>query len=75
MHTHTEHQQHDADLGELGGETDIWDISRRERADRDARQQIADNRRQIQANRRKSADKSERQPTATVEISETSCGI
>ena len=42
----TEHQQDHADFGELGGEVGIGDESRRERADRDARQQVADERRQ-----------------------------
>ena len=41
-----EHQQDDADLGELAGEILVGDKARRERADDDAGEQIADQRRQ-----------------------------
>ena len=45
MQTDAEHQQDHANLGELPGESSIADESRREGADRDARQQVADDRR------------------------------
>ena len=48
-----EHQQDHADLGELAGEVGVGDEARRERADRDAGQQVADQRRQAQASREK----------------------
>lgn len=44
-----EHQQHDADVGELRGERGVADKPRRVRADRDAGQQIAEQRRLTQA--------------------------
>ena len=44
MQANAEHQEDDADLGELAGEILVGDIARRERADDDAGQQIADQR-------------------------------
>ena len=49
MQADAEHQQDDADLGQLRGEIGIGDESRRERTDRDARDQVADERRQAHA--------------------------
>ena len=43
-----EHQQDDADLGELAGEIDVGDEARREGAHGDAGQQVADEWRQAQ---------------------------
>ncbi len=54
MQADAEHQQDDADLGQLGGEIGIGDESRRERTDRDACEQIADERRQAHARGEKS---------------------
>ncbi len=42
MQAHAEHQQHHADLGQLLGQMGVGDEPRRERPDRDAGQQIAD---------------------------------
>jgi hypothetical protein len=49
MQADAEHQEDDANLGELGRETRIGDKARRERADRDACEEIADERRYLQA--------------------------
>ena len=49
MQPHAEHQQNDADLGELIGDILVGDEARRERPDDDARHQIADQRRQLEA--------------------------
>ena len=49
MQANPEHQQDDADFGELIGNALIGDEARRERADGDAGEQIADQRRQPQA--------------------------
>ena len=51
-----EHQQHHADLGELPREVDIGDEARRGRPDEDAGEQIADQRRQLQARRDEAED-------------------
>ena len=50
-----EHQQDDADLGQLAGQLLVADEARRERPDRDAGQQIADQRRQAQLDRQETA--------------------
>ena len=44
-----EHQQNDADLGELVGDVLVGDIAGRERPDQDAGEQIADQRRELEA--------------------------
>ena len=49
MQANPEHQQDDADFGELIGNALVGDEARRERADGDAGEQIADQRRQPQA--------------------------
>ena len=49
MQANPEHQQDDADFGELIGNALIGDEARRERADGNAGEQIADQRRQPQA--------------------------
>jgi hypothetical protein len=49
MQANPEHQQDDADLGELIGDALIGDEARRERTDGNAGEQIADQRRQLQA--------------------------
>ena len=49
MQPNAEHQQDHADFGELIGDALIGDETRREGADGDAGQQIADQRRQLQA--------------------------
>ena len=43
-----EHQQDDADLGELLRERDVRDEAGRSRADEDSRQEVADERRELQ---------------------------
>ena len=48
MKPDAEHQQDDAELGQLRRNLTVGDISRRERADHDTRQEIADQRRQPQ---------------------------
>ena len=45
MQPDAEHQQDDADLGELVGQALVGDEARRERSDHDAGEQIADQRR------------------------------
>ena len=59
MQADAEHQQDDADLGELFGEILVGDIARRERADQDAGQQIADQRRDAQTLGERAEDKGE----------------
>ena len=49
MQPDAEHHQHHADLGELAGELDVGDEARRGRADDDAGDEIADERRQARA--------------------------
>ena len=49
MQPDAEHQQNDADLGELIGDILVGDIARRERAHQDAGEQIPDQRRDAQA--------------------------
>ena len=48
MQADAEHQQDDADLGELAGEILVGDKARRERPDDDAGEEIADQRRQLE---------------------------
>ena len=48
VQTDPKHEQYDPDLGELSGETDVGDEARREGADGDAGQQVADQWRQVQ---------------------------
>ena len=48
MQADAEHQQDNADVGQLRGEIAIGDVSRRERPHQDAGEQIADQRRQMQ---------------------------
>ena len=45
MKPDAEHQKDDADLGQFGGKALVGDEARRERTNRDAREQIADDRR------------------------------
>ena len=45
MQTDAKHQEHDADLGKLRGQTDIRDKARGRRPDQDAAKQVADQRR------------------------------
>ena len=61
MQADAEHQQDDADLGELRGELAVGDEAGRERADGDARQQVADERRQLQPDGDEAADERERE--------------
>ena len=49
MQSHAEHQQDDANLGELVGDVLVGDVPGRERPDDDAREQIADQRRKAEA--------------------------
>ncbi len=56
-----EHQQGDADLGQFGGQLLAGGEARRERADDDARHQVADDIRQPQQPRRQRAGIGERQ--------------
>ena len=49
MQADAEHQQNDADLGELVGDVLVGDEAGRERPDDDAGEQIADQRRQLEA--------------------------
>ena len=49
MQPDAEHQENDANLGKLIGDILVGDEARRERPDDDARHQIADQRRQLEA--------------------------
>ena len=49
MQADAEHQQNDADLGQLVGDILVGDEAGRERADDDSRHQISDQRRQLEA--------------------------
>jgi rubrerythrin len=49
MQPDAEHQQHDADLGQLRGDLDVGHKTRRGRTDDDAGQQVTDQRRQLEA--------------------------
>ena len=49
MQPDAKHQQHHANFGQLRRRLDVGDKTRRRRADDDASQQIADQRRQFQA--------------------------
>ena len=49
MEPDAEHQEDDADLGELVGDVLVGDVARRERTDKDAGDQIADERRKLEA--------------------------
>ncbi len=49
MQAHAEHQKDDAEFGELGRQRLVGDVTRREGADRDAGEQISDQRRHLQA--------------------------
>ena len=62
MHPNPKHQQHDADFGKLRGKAHVPDITRGERADRDAGEQIADDRRHAQPDRGKTPGEGQRQP-------------
>ena len=62
MQAHPEHQQDHADFGELVGDALIGDEPRREGADGDAGEQIADQRRQLQALGDKAKAEGEHQP-------------
>ena len=62
MQADAEHQQDDADLGQLAGQVLVADEARRERADGDAGQQVADQRRQAQLVRHEAADEGHDQP-------------
>jgi hypothetical protein len=62
MHADAEHQQHDAEFGELSGEPGIGDKAGGERPDRDAGEKIADDRRQTEAQGGKTADEGKCQP-------------
>jgi len=48
MQAGPEHQQNDADLGQLARHSLVGDVARRERPDDDAGHQVADQRRQFQ---------------------------
>ncbi len=61
MQSDTEHQQDDADFGELVRYIGVTHETRRERAHRHAREQIADERWQLQPARDKPADEGEDQ--------------
>ncbi len=76
MQPHAEHQQNDADLGELDGDVLVGDKAGGEGPDGDARQQIADQRRQLEAVAQATpkANASTR-PMAMVETSGGTCSI
>ena len=71
MQADAEHQQDDADLGELAGKPGIGHEARRERADRDAGDEIADERRQAICWAMKPKQKAKAKQVAMVAISET----
>ncbi len=48
MEPDAEHQQNDADLGQLIGDVLVGNVARRERADEDAGDQIAHERRELE---------------------------
>ncbi|MEA3220909.1 MAG: hypothetical protein OZX49_02024 [Immundisolibacter sp.] len=62
MQPDPEHQQDDADFCKLGSELCVGNEPWRKRPDRDAGQQIADQRRQLDLAGKKSTDKREQQP-------------
>jgi hypothetical protein len=62
MQPHAEHQQHDADLGELAGDLEVGDIAGRGGADQHAGEQVADQRRQAEPDGDEAED--QRQPEA-----------
>ena len=49
MQPDAEHQQDDADLGELVGDVLVGDVARRERPDQNPGEQVADQRRELEA--------------------------
>ena len=59
MQADPEHQQDDADLGELQRQVLVGDKARRERADRDAGEQVSDQRRDPQPVGDRAKDKGE----------------
>ena len=69
MQADAEHQQDDADLGELGRQRLIGDEARRERADHDAGEQIADQRRDPQPVRDAPKTKAKPMPRTSVAMS------
>jgi hypothetical protein len=68
MQADAEHQQDDADLGEVIGKFLIGDIARREGADHNPGQQIADQRRDAEAVGDGAQMKASTNPTTMIEI-------
>ena len=62
MEADPEHQQDDADLGQLHRQPGVGDEPRRERADEDAREQIAGNRRNPQSLRQRPHEECDAKP-------------
>jgi hypothetical protein len=62
MQAYAEHQQHDADLGQLASESAIGDKAGGEGADRNPRDQITDQRRRAQARGEEAAEKRQGEP-------------
>ena len=58
-----EHEQDDADLGELLGQRRVGDEAGRVRPDQRARQQVADDRRQAEALREEAQDQRSAEPS------------
>ena len=76
MQPHAEHQENDADLGELVGDVLVGDKARRERPDDDAGHEIADQRRQLEAIAQATPKaKASTRPIAMVETSGGTCGM
>ena len=59
MQTDAEHQQHDADFGELARQFDVGNKAGRGGTDDDAGDQVADQRRQLQASGEKADDQAQ----------------
>ena len=62
LQANAEHQQDDPDLGELAGDLPVGDEARRVRPDHEARQQVADDRREPEAERHVAAGQRRGQP-------------
>ncbi len=69
MQADAEHQQDDADLGELVGEMLVGDVARRERPHQHAGEQITDQRRDAEPLRQRPKANASTRPTTMVEIS------
>ena len=74
MQADAEHQQHHTDFGELAGQSHVRDKSRRVRADQDAGDEIADQRRQFQPRSREAKSSASPKAAAMVVMRLMLCG-